>query len=325
MTVITYKAAAAVSAAAALGTLIVACNDVTVPPTEFGQAELIYEYISEEGVTYFYLADVASDGTYLLAGYTHEDPWERGLFLLDPEVGGLELIYSSKEYYFSPELMLSPDKGHVAFAELPGIYVVPVAGGEPRRIYWQGLNPTPAQWIDDETVLIYVIIDYWEIKTVNINTLEVNTLLVHDEAYGPSGGINGISLSPDGKHLFVAGDRREGDEWSPEYYFFQIFDTETWEYEEYRTDCYTNRFWSPDGSKISIFQYSDPQGAPGGYFIYKYFDFATGEEVTVFYSASEKLEFNDVYGGTWSPDGKHFLASEDRDDNILRVFALSAE
>jgi hypothetical protein len=44
----------------------------------------------------------------------------------------------------------------------------------------------------------------------------------------------------------------------------------------------------------------------------------------VFYS--EKLIFHPIYAGSiWTRDSRKVLASEDRDDNILRVFAIDAE
>jgi hypothetical protein len=43
------------------------------------------------------------------------------------------------------------------------------------------------------------------------------------------------------------------------------------------------------------------------------------------FSSSYKLLFNPFYEVIWSTDGKKMLGSEDRDDNILRVFAIDAE
>jgi hypothetical protein len=314
--------AAAAFAAGGFAVYIVGCEDIIGVADEYGTVELIYEYVSDT-LSYFYLADISSEGnTYLITAYDESND-EKGLFILEPEASDLNLIFSgpfesgSGWSFALPKL--SPDKKNVVFAELSGIYVVPVSGGEPRRIYWQGLQPTPAQWIDDETVLIYVITGSWEIKTVNINTLEVNTLLVYDEPMG--GYIMTISLSPDGKYLFLTGERQEGDEFSPSYYYFQIIDTDTWEYEEYRTDCFWNGPWSPDGNRICILEHHPD--VVSGYRFYKYYDFTTGEEVPVFYS--KKLIFNPIYRGVWSADGTKLLASEKRDDNILRVFAIDAE
>jgi hypothetical protein len=246
--------AVAAFAVCAVGVYIVGCDGAT-GPGEFGHAELIYE-LEADDMNNITLADASAYGDmYLLRTYNYGTK-ERGLWYVEPPNDEPTLIGVSKaNWWGSPKL--SPDKENVVFEEKSGIYVAPVNGGEPRLVYGQGLDPTPAQWIDDETVLIYVIINYWEIKTVNINTLEVNTLLVHDESTG-GGGINSTSLSPDGKYLFLTGDRREGDEFSPKYYFFQIFDTETWEYKEYITDCTRNGAWSSDGTKISVMGHSDP-------------------------------------------------------------------
>jgi WD40 repeat protein len=311
------RAAAAVLAAAWFGLLIVGCNSATDPSDdEFGSAELIYE-INLGFISHAVLTDTSyGNEMYIIAG-NDEINNEHGLWYIEPPESEIKLIISRPSWWLANS-KLSPDKGNVVFEEKSGIYVVPVSGGEPRRVYGQGLDPTPAQWIDEETFLMYVGEETWKIKTVNINTLDVVTLF--SVPIG-AGDVRDISLSPDGKYLFLTGERQEGDEWSSSYYFFQVYDTETWEYEEHRTDCFGNGPWSPDGSKVSIFgSYPYPYS---GYKIYKYFDFATGEEVPVFYST--KLVFNAYHGGIWNPDGKHFLASEDRDDNILRVFAVDVE
>lgn len=303
--------AAAVLAASVVAVFIVGCDDVTGPATEFGNAELIYEYVSDS-VLYFYLADVSPDGDVYLIWACISSTLDPALFLLEPETNDLKLVYSGSEWGFY-EPKLSPDRRNVVFTELYGIYVVNTDGGEPQRIYWQGLDPTATQWIDNETVLIYVGEGGWKVKTVNVNTLEVNTLLSVDTST-----VDYVYVSPDGKYLFVKGGIQEGDEFNPLRNFFRIYDTETWEYDEYRPEnYYPSGPWSPDGTKIAIGVTNSQRTHLG------YFDVATSEQIMVF--SSYKLLFNyPAYLVIWSPDGR-MLGSEDRDDNVLRVFAVDVE
>jgi len=297
------------------------CNDVTGVDDEFGEVELLYEFTFEK-VSYPYLVDASIDGEFHLIWGHVEGKSERALFYLEPETGKLATIVSSSELtFYGPRL--SPDKKNVFFSELSGIYVVPVAGGEPRLVYGSGLNPTPVQWLDEDTFLMYVIEDRWVVNTLNINTLEVETLFDLDDLDLVGGvwsvDVWAICLSPDRKFLSLNGMRSK-EEFGPSESFSRIYDTRTLEYKEYvrgenGIGYLPDGPWSPDGTKIFI-NVSNPDAHLG------YFDFATSDDVMVF--RSKKLDIGH-YPGIWSPDGKKLLASEDRDDNILRVFALDAE
>jgi|GEM_PF-1817612 len=311
----TLNVAIVLAATIATFALIIGCDDATGPGTEFGHAELIYELISDDMYN-IRLADVSLDGDmYILRTYNYETK-ERGLWYLEPAEGEPFVIgEDTTSWWGSPKL--SPDKENVVYQEKSGIYVVPVAGGEPRRIYGQGLDPTATQWLDDDTVLMYVLEGRWDINTIDVNTLEVNTLLTVVEA-----DVWFTYLSPDGKHLFVGGDAPEPGNPDDYYHLFRIYDTETWEYEEYiigedGIDYVPSGPWSPDGTKIAISAMSKQRTYLG------YFDLATSDEKMFF--SSYKLLFNGLYKAIWSPDGRHFLASEERDDNILRVFAVDVE
>jgi Tol biopolymer transport system component len=318
-----FKATAAF-AAGVVGVYILGC-DATGPPTEFGNAELIYEYVSGS-VSYFYLADVSPDGNTYLIWACISSTLDPALFLLEPETDDLKLICSGPEWtYYRPKL--SPDRKNVLFSELSAVYVVPVAGGEPRRINLEGLDPEPMQWVDDETVLFIVAEwnspeDYgWKVKTINVYTLEVNTLIsVIIKSTGFT--VSNAYLSPDGKYLSVNGIYKEGDEFSSDIYFFRIYDTETGEYKEYvlgedGIDYHPDGRWSPDGNKVGTAVTTSDRTYLG------YFDVGTSEQIMSF--SSYKLLFNPFYEVIWSADGKKMLGSEDRDDNILRVFAIDVE
>jgi dipeptidyl aminopeptidase/acylaminoacyl peptidase len=303
--------------------MIFAC-DATGPTTEFGHAELIYEYVSGPGLN-FDLADASPDGSmYLLFGY-NKLTGEDALYYLEPDVGELEVILSGSSGWYAFNAKLSPDKENVVF-EFGDVFVVPITGGEPRRIYDEGVDPTATQWVDNETVLILVFEwdspeDYgWKVKTVNVNTLEVTTLLSITRKGWPVSSVFSSYLSSDGKYLFVNGKYQEGVDFDPFFHFFHIYDTETWEYEEYilgegGIDNFPDGPWSPDGKKIAIFD------GPGTYI--GYFDVETCDDVMVFHSYKLDLEW--YYGLIWSVDGKRLLASEDRDDNMFRVFAIDVE
>jgi Tol biopolymer transport system component len=294
-------------------TLIISCNDATGPPTEFGHAELIYKYVSDS-VFYFYVADVSPDGdAYLIWAYI-SSTMDPALFLLNLETNDLKLICSGPKWTFY-EPKLSPDKKNVVFMDLSGIYVVNTNGGEPRRIYGHGLQSTSTQWVDEETVLMYVLEDWWDINTINVNTLEINTLFT---VIGTD--VRSTYLSPDGEYLFVKGEAPEPGNPDDYYNLFRIYDTETWEYEEYvpgenDINYLPDGPWSPDGTKIGT--------VTGPNTHLRYFDVEAEADVMVF--RSDKLLLTPYFHVIWSPDGKHFLASEDRDDNILRVFAIDVE
>lgn len=315
--------AAAVLAASVVAVFIVGCDDVTGPATEFGNAELIYEYVSDS-VLYFYLADVSADGDAYLIWACISSTLDPALFLLEPETNDLKLVYSGSEWGFY-EPKLSPDKQNVFFSELSGIYVVPVAGGDPRLVYGSGLAPTPVQWLDEDTVLMYVIEDRWKVNRLNINTLEVETLFDLDDLELLDGvaslNIWTIYFSAD-EDYFVLNGMRSEEEFGPSESFSRIYDTGTLEYQEYvrgenGIDYLPDGPWSPDGTKIAISLTNTDRMHLG------YFDVDTSEPIMVF--SSYKLLFNPTYEVIWSADGKHFLASEYRDDNILRVFAVDVE
>jgi WD40 repeat protein len=304
--------AAAGFVAGVVGIYTFGCDDATGPGTEFGQAELIYELESDH--LKLTLVDAIGDSEfYLLRGY-NETTDETGLWYVEPPAKEPILIASSEYSQTSgwwANAKISPDKKNVVFQEKSGIYVIPLSGGDPRVIYGQGLDPTPAQWIDDETILIY---SENQIKTVNVYTLEVATVLAIEY------GIRAASLSSDGSRLFVNGEYQEGDEFSPWRYFFRIYDTATWEYNGYvlgedGIDHFPDGPWSPDGTKLAIFT------GPGTHI--GYFDTNTEDDVMVF--RSDKLVLEWIFGLMWTPDSKKVLASEERDDNILRVFAVDVE
>jgi hypothetical protein len=320
----TFKAALVCAAAIGTFALIIGCDDATGPSTEFGHAELVYGYVSDSDSS-LDLADAAPDGSiYLVRGYNRVTG-EHALYYLEPDVGELEVILSESSGWRPTNARLSPDKKNVVF-EFGYVFTVPTTGGRPRLIYDEGCDPTPTQWVDDETVLILVFDwngpeDYgWKVKTVDVNTLEVNTLLSVTREGWPVSSVYSSYLSSDGKYLFVNGEYQEGVDFDPYFYFFHIYDTETWEYEEYilgeeGIDHFPDGPWSPDGKKIAI------SSGPGTYI--GYFDVETCDDVMVF--RSYKLDLEWYYGYTWTADSKRLMASEERDDNILRVFAVDVE
>jgi Tol biopolymer transport system component len=320
-----FKAAAAF-VAVVIGVYITGCDGITGPPTEFGNTDLIYEFVSDDMYN-IRLVDASLNGEmYILRTYNAETK-ERGLWYLETDNGDPKLIgENTSNWWGSPKL--SPDKKNVVFEEGSGIYVIPVVGGEPRRIQVDGLDPEPMQWVDDETVLFIVAEwnnpeDYgWKVKTVDVYTLEVNTLLsVVIKSTGFA--VSNAYLSPDDKYISVNGIYKEGDEFSRDIYFFRLYDTETSEYKEYvlgedGLDYHPDGRWSPDGTKIGTAVTTAERTYLG------YFDVPTSEQIMFF--SSYKLLFEPVmYEVIWSDDGKKMLGSEDRDDNILRVFAIDVE
>jgi hypothetical protein len=81
----TFKAVAVITAGI-IGAYVVGCDDVTSPVTEFGNAELIYELVSDDMYN-IRLEDVSRDGNmYILRAYNSETK-EGGLWYLEPPDG----------------------------------------------------------------------------------------------------------------------------------------------------------------------------------------------------------------------------------------------
>ncbi|UCE28102.1 MAG: hypothetical protein JSW52_04955 [Candidatus Coatesbacteria bacterium] len=180
--------------------LFVGCDGVTGPGDEYGTAELIYE-LSDGVVPTPRLGDVSSDGkTYLIRGYDYETE-EHQIWIVNRADDVPELIISGTGYVLG-DPKLSPDKKNVAYINWDGIYVIPVSGDEPRCIYNKGIGPRPYHWVDNETVLIVSLEDGWYVKTVNINTLAVDTLTKVENI----SSLEAAYLSPNGKLIACSAD-----------------------------------------------------------------------------------------------------------------------
>jgi hypothetical protein len=295
--------------AAVAGIAFVGCDGVTGPGDEFGTAELIYE-LSNDTVGYPSLKDASPDiDSFLIKGYDEESR-ERQLWMVNLPDGEPALIAADKNSWFGFPI-LSPDKENVVFSEGDGIYVLSVSGGEPKRIYSSGFGSQPFQWLDNETVLTnyanYVI-------TVNINTLEVETLIYFEPEDIAS--ITSVYLSPDstllacslefsGPECSTAGSFNVGG------YVFRIYNTDTWAYNEISLATGIVRGWSPDGAKIQC----SVEGLG-------YYDLESGEFVTVFKSSKLIL---DCYYAFWTQDSKHIITSAKDDNGDLRVYSVTVD
>jgi hypothetical protein len=301
--------AAMVTLAAATAMYFVGCDNATGPGDEFGTAELIYE-LSNETVGYPSLEYASPEvDTFLITGYD-EESGERQLWTVNLPDGEPGLIAADKNSWFGFPL-LSPDKEHVVFSEGDGLYVLSVSGGERRRIYSSGFGSQPFQWLDNETVLTNSA-NY--VNTVNINTLEVKTLLYFEPEdiasitsvyLSPDGTLLACSLELSGPECSTAGSFNVGG------YVFRIYNTDTWAYTEISLATGIVRGWSPDGTKIQC----SVEGLG-------YYDLESGEFVTVFKSSKLIL---DCYYAFWTQDSKHIITSGKADNRDLRVYSVTVD
>lgn len=294
-----------------VATGLVGCDDQITPPedSEFGTAELIYT-LSSDVIYDATLSDVSADGsTYVLKSYD-ENTKERSLWVLEVPDGEPQLIASDNELWWGySRATLSPDKDNVVFTDLEGVYVVAVSGGEPRLVYGAVIDAKAYEWVDNENVLIITLEgDGWNIKTVNINTLETNTLVSIQE-----NGVSSAALSPDGDKLFVSCEHDPDFDLGPQYYYARIYDTDTWEYEEYiDIPSWGNGPWSPDGTRVSLLSTNN---------YIRYYDIYTNEPIDIFHSNKLLLSGR----GWWTPDGRYIIASAKSDDGDLMVSRVLAE
>jgi WD40 repeat protein len=303
-----------VTAAAGVVFLVLGCDDQIIPPpedAEFGTAELIYT-LSSDVIYNATLSDVSADGgTYVLKSYD-ENTEERSLWILEIPEGEPQLIASDNELWWGySRATLSPDKDNVVFTDPEGVYVVPVSGGEPRLVYGAGIDAKAYEWVDNENVLIITLEgNGWNIKTVNINTFETNTLVSIQE-----NGVSSATLSPNGDKLFVSCEHDPDFDMGPQYYYARIYDTDTWDYYEYiDMPSYSNGPWSPDGTKVSLLSADN---------YVRYYEIEKNEPVDIFHS--NKLIFYGYRYGWWTPDGKYIIASAKSDDKDLMVYRILAE
>jgi WD40 repeat protein len=302
-------AVAVYSAAAVSIFLASGCDDQITPPPEdpeFGTAELIYT-LSSDVIYKAALSDVSADGgTYVLRSYD-ENTKERSLWILEVPDGEPQLIASDPDHWWG-YATLSPDKENVVFANADGIYVIPVSGGEARLVYGNVIWAGAFEWTDNETVLIVTAEDRWYIKTVNINTLEVNTLVdILDNK------VHSAALSPNGDKLYVSCEHDPDFDLGEQYYYVRIYDTDTWDYYEYiDMPSYGNGPWSPDGTKVSLLSANN---------YLRYYDIYKNEPVDIFHSNKLILSGR----GWWTPDGKYIIASAKSDDGDLMVYRVLAE
>jgi WD40 repeat protein len=307
--------AAVYSAAAGVVFLVFGCDDSITPPPEdpeFGTAELIYT-LSSDVIYNATLSDVsANGGTYVLKSYD-ENTEERSLWILDVADGEPRLIASDPDHWWG-YATLSPDKTNIVFEDPDGIYILPVNGGEPWLVYAKVIDAQPYAWIDNDKVLLVTAEDRWYVKTVNINTLETYTLTsIKDN------NVHSAALSPNGDKLFVSCEHDPDFDLGEQYYYARIYDTDTWEYEEYiDMPSAGSGPWSPDATKVS---YIEITSVPGSYV--RYFDIANEEVIDVFHS--NKLVFYGYRYGWWTPDGRYIIASAKNDDGDLKVYRVLAE
>jgi hypothetical protein len=195
---------AVVLAAAGAGIVLIGCDGITGPGDEYGTAELIYE-LDSDLVPNPALLDVSDDGEVYLVGGYNDITGEGQFWFAYPDGRDPYLIASNPELGVALFSVLSPDKAHIAYEDWDGIYVLPVSGGEPWRIYRKAVDARPYHWVDDVTVLIDSLEDGWYVKTVNINTSEVDTLAKIE-------GISNLAaayLSPDGNLIACSADYRD--------------------------------------------------------------------------------------------------------------------
>jgi hypothetical protein len=264
----------------AVAALFYDCDDPVAPqpPDNFGTFELIYE-LDMDVIPRASLADVSDDNQmYIVRGYIEEPVVEQSLWYVEPPDDPVMLGTSTENWWGFP--VLSLDKKNIAYEDRGGLYVIPISGGAPYLIFDKMVDAQPFQWLDNETVMFSSMEgDGWYIKKVNVNTLEVDTI-IH---FGME--VNDVwqaHMSPDGKYLGVSGS-----------WHFRLYDLDTGEYETFdfgQSYCYK---WSPDGSLM----------LHGN----SYFDLSTGKLTE--YSRNEKLELSFIYGA-WTPDGKKAIFGE---------------
>ena len=299
-----------------LAAVIVGCE--TPFEYELRTERLIYEMEWDNNMDYITLVDVSLDGTLyiLVARYIETEVWT--MWYLEPASTEPVLITDDTGLSWFGNSTLSPNQENIVFSTSSGIYVIPLTGGEPKMIYRGVLDPEVMSWKDNETVYVYdfnanPFVSGYEVKSININTLETEVII---EIVKPddfwSFNIDGAWISPVNGELAVTG-MYNYEEFGLPTFFLRIYNSEMTGYKVF-TNCelFPNRPWSPDGTKIGL-GWCDELG---------YFDVADGKYVSVW--RSNELQFY-TSAGDWLGDSRTMLASENRDDNILRVYAVSVE
>ena len=259
----------------------------------------------------------APDGSSFVITQSDKDTPESHLSLIDANTHEKKSFTSPPSAYSDFAPAFSPDGTHIAFArgfygEIEDLFVVPITGGEPRRLTFDNRDVSGFSWTPDSRSIVFSSnrtgnYRLWEVDISDGDITWVSDIATLDPGHP--------EIARDGKHLIY-------EEW--------VFELNIWELALQSNDTeapqMTPRFtstrsdfqpdYSPDGKHVLYV--SNKSGSPqiciGN---------SDGTETSVLVSMDDAfLQFP-----KWSPDGKHivFNAFVDGHTHIFTVDARGGQ
>ena len=217
------------------------------------------------------------------------------VWLLDLEVGEPRRLTTGRDpmpYWEDTTPAISPDGTTVAFADQGALWLVPAAGGPPRKLVEAG-SPV---WLDGNRLLVAVDRDDCSRLAVVSATDPWPQPLVRASADLDMNGDDGAAaVSPDGKHVAFSFHPRADLKRTE----IRVVDVETGTVRALTGTAATHDrapAWSPDGTTVAFV------AQRGEWFEIRAADLATGAERVI---ASEEADFSEL---CWHPDGTRIAA-----------------